>query len=371
MSRLSKAVMLAVGAASTLATWSCQSPYDPTTIAILADTPYGQAQLDQFQVQIDAVNNDPDVDTVIHLGDTKSGGTSCDDAYLDLVRSGFQLFDDPLYYTPGDNEWTDCHRDSNGDFNPIDRLEYIRDTYYRPNLGQSLSSGPGLVAIQSQEFPENQTWFQSGAQIGLIHIVGSNNGLRPWELGANDEDLPGDRVDEVEARTEAAIEWIDRIFDDAESANAAGVLLLIHADMWGVFEFSGGDDMSGFTPIVERLAVRTTAYGKPVLLVNGDSHDYYTWKPLSDVDTHPNAAVYAGRGTDLATVDSSFYHGVGGDIDNLTQVVVEIWDRFDPEPADFGAEDYGWLVVDIDPTTPEVFSFEQRFIDLPAPAEGQ
>ena len=62
-------------------------------------------------------------------------------------------------------------------------------------------------------------------------------------------------------------------------------------------------------------------------------------------------------------VDSTYYHGVGGSIENLTQVVFEVWDRFPPEPAGFGAEDFGWLEVLIDPTDPDVFSIEQHFVE--------
>ena len=340
-----------------------------STIAILGDTPYGETQARNFGFLVDAVNDDEGVDTVIHLGDTKSGGTSCANSYLNWVRDTFLDFEEPLFYTPGDNEWTDCHRDSNGDYNPVNRLLQIRRIYF-DQPGQSLSNAEQTVEFQSDHFPENQTWFQSGVQIGLVHVVGSNNGLRPWALGEDDEDRQVQREREVAARTEAALEWLDEIFDQAEASDAAGAMVVLHADMWGVFEFSGGVDMSGFTPIVEKLAERADAFAKPVLLVNGDSHDFYSWKPLDDSDTHPFAEFYAARGTDLSTVDSEFYHGVGGDIDNLTQVVVEIWDRFAPEPDGFLEEDYGWLVVDIDPDSDEVFSFEQRFVDTSEVFDG-
>jgi hypothetical protein len=31
---------------------------------------------------------------------------------------------------PGDNEWTDCHRKTNGAFNALDRLTYLRSTMF-------------------------------------------------------------------------------------------------------------------------------------------------------------------------------------------------------------------------------------------------
>ncbi|MEL6893302.1 MAG: hypothetical protein AAFP84_17045 [Actinomycetota bacterium] len=356
--------LVAAGSSATSATAPGEH-VQPTTIAVLADTPYGDELAENFDLLIREINTTPGIRTVVHLGDTKSGGTTCDDEYQDSIRAKFRKFRDPLLYTPGDNEWTDCHRDSNGDFNPIKRLAKIRSSYF-DQPGQSLSAGPKQVAYQSAQFPENQMWFQSGVQIGLVHVVGSNNGLREWELGPSATDRRGPRTQEVGARTTAAVKWIDAIFDRAERLDAAGVLVMWHADAFGVFEFSGGDDMSGFTPIVQRLAERTEQFDKPVLLINGDSHDFYEWTPLSDADTHPNAEFYTWRGVDLATVDSAFYHGVGGDIDNLTQVVVEIWDRFAPEPDEsvIDANDFGWLELRIDPSTPEVFSYEQRYLTV-------
>ena len=36
----------------------------------------------------------------------------------------------PLLYTPGDNEWTDCHRPAAGRYNPLERLDAVRATFF-------------------------------------------------------------------------------------------------------------------------------------------------------------------------------------------------------------------------------------------------
>ncbi len=50
----------------------------------------------------------------LHLGDIKSGSTTCTDARFAAALATFESFKDPVVYTPGDNEWTDCHRVNNG-----------------------------------------------------------------------------------------------------------------------------------------------------------------------------------------------------------------------------------------------------------------
>ena len=91
-----------------------ESSAKPMTMAVIGDVPYGSAQEASFGQLIEAVNADPQVREVIHLGDIKSGSTTCTDERFAAVAAAFDTFKDPLLYTPGDNEWTDCHRVNNG-----------------------------------------------------------------------------------------------------------------------------------------------------------------------------------------------------------------------------------------------------------------
>src|SRR4051794_6991098 len=93
--------------------------------AVIGDTPYSTYQIQHFTQGIGEINADADVTRVIHLGDIKSGSTRCDTSDANpntgdftQIKSNFDLFADPLVYTPGDNEWTDCHRANNGGHQP-------------------------------------------------------------------------------------------------------------------------------------------------------------------------------------------------------------------------------------------------------------
>jgi hypothetical protein len=74
------------------------------TYAIIGDTPYGQPQIDNFPDDVAVINADPDVRLVVHLGDIKNGSSRCDTTYFQRIRADFDGFEDPLVYTPGDNE---------------------------------------------------------------------------------------------------------------------------------------------------------------------------------------------------------------------------------------------------------------------------
>jgi hypothetical protein len=89
------------------------------------------AQIANFPNVIGQINADRDVRLVMHAGDIKSGSSLCSDSYFSLIRSDFDQFADPLVYTPGDNEWTDCHRANNGAYNPLERLTAVRTLFFR------------------------------------------------------------------------------------------------------------------------------------------------------------------------------------------------------------------------------------------------
>ncbi|MEP6851830.1 MAG: hypothetical protein ABJA87_04130 [bacterium] len=127
-------------------------PNRPYTFAVIGDIPYGETQIARFPPVIAQINTDPAVQWVDHLGDIKSGSTVCSDAYFRTIRQQFDTFLDPLVYTVGDNEWTDCHRPSNGAYNPLERLAAIRSLFF-PNPGQTLGQHPGLSRVASRPGP--------------------------------------------------------------------------------------------------------------------------------------------------------------------------------------------------------------------------
>ncbi len=114
---------------------------------------------------------------MIHIGDIKAGAALCTDEYFQDIADQFATFTDPLVYTPGDNEWTDCHRANNGGYNPLERLAKVRELFF-PNPGYTLGVPTRIKAQKG--FPENQRWAAANVEFAALHILGSNNGLAPW-----------------------------------------------------------------------------------------------------------------------------------------------------------------------------------------------
>jgi glycerophosphoryl diester phosphodiesterase len=298
------AAVLAAAICATPALATSRSP--ERTLAIIGDTPYGDEQEAAFPRLVADVNDDPDVSAVVHLGDIKNGSSTCDDDRLERLRNLFGTFDDPFLYTPGDNEWTDCHRPAAGGYVPTERLARIRELFYPESEVH--------VRTQTAPFIENQRWSDADVLFALVHVVGSDNGLAPWFGGAETPAQRAERLQEVAAREAAALEWIDRTFAAAEREHARGVVIGMQADT-----FAGS---TAFDRINRRLEDRAREFRRPVLLLQGDTHVYKTDQPLRRAP-------------------------------NLTRIVVE------------GETASEWLRLTIDPRSRAVFTWTRE--QLPPP----
>ncbi|WP_458248325.1 metallophosphoesterase [Streptomyces sp. MAI_2237] len=251
----------------------------PFTFAVIGDMPYGDAEIADFPHVISQINADPDVSFVSHLGDIKNGSTVCSDSYFQMIKSEFDQFEDPLVYTVGDNEWTDCHRPNNGSYNPLERLAKIRQVFFaRP--GFTLGHNSVRVTSQADEgVPENVRYTRAGVAFAAFDVVGSNNSMAPWT--GNTQPTP-EQATEVLSRTASVIESIRDTFAAARHRHDRAVALMMQADM---FDPTVSDpsyaDYYAFQPIVAAIARESVAFDGPVYLFNGDSHLYNSDQPLA------------------------------------------------------------------------------------------
>lgn len=244
----------------------------PLTIAVIGDVRYGTAQEATFGGLIGAINADPKVRIVAHLIDIKSGSTTWSDEPFAVVAAAFETFTDPVVYTPGDNEWTDCHRVNNGSYHPLERLAAVREVFFA-EPGGTLGRHPMRVDYQPALI-ENVRWIASRVAFTARHVIGSNNGLAPWS-GLGHTTPTAAQTAEVSQRIAATFDWIDDTFDTAEVGGLRGVVLAMQADTWDPAP-AGAQEA-----IVARIAERTAAFEGQVLLLQGDSHVYTADNPLS------------------------------------------------------------------------------------------
>lgn len=250
------------------------------TFVALGDMPYGPREqaYPAFKALIAEINRRAPVFT-IHVGDTKSGLDNCSDELLLEQRDFMNSFTAALVYTPGDNEWTDCHRLLGGVYDPLERLAFIRRHYFPTD--ESLGGRPMRLERQADAMPgfepfvENSRFRHDGVWFVTAHVVGSNNNLDDDpDSGVTREFLPRDKANRA---------WLADSFDRAMAADADAVVVAIHADMFGDAFDPQQESFaraSGFKAFGETLAAKARSFRKPVLLLFGDSHAFRILYPF-------------------------------------------------------------------------------------------
>ena len=322
------------------------------TLAVYGDWPYGPDVFAAAPLLIDSINHDPKVRLVLHVGDIHSGSQPCtgaglsslppgsDPTYNEKVFALFEQFKDPLVYTPGDNEWTDCHKRKQFlSGAPLNELAAVRDLFF-PNPGYTLGGRQKQVLSQAQafdpahpsdaQFVENVMWEESQVVFVTLNMPGSNNDGLKWTAPFTNETA---RLQEVAERTAADIRWLAQAFALAEANRAAAVLIALQADMWDPAALPTavppGDGLDGYTGFVHVLAELAVHFGGPVLLINGDSHLFQVDQPLAD----PHSATGLIHGTQA--------------VPNITRITVQ---GSTNKPRE-------WLRLTIDPRAAQVFEW--------------
>jgi hypothetical protein len=289
---------------------SCASPPAPPdgfTFAVFGDTPYSVNEEKLYHAMLRRLDGER-FEFIVHVGDIKSGSTPCTDElfaerYADLNASA-----NPIVYTPGDNEWTDCRRKAAGSMNSLERLARLRQVFF----ANEWSLGKRRIATQVQRqclersaagctcgpYPENRAWTHGGVRFVTLNIPGSDNNVG--------FDAASDA--EARCRNEANRQWLEGAAAASESTNERALAVFIQADPW---ETRHPAVYAGFLAQLKDVAMRLR---KPVLFVHGDSHVYR-------FDT-PFGVPYLAR---LET---------------------------------YGSPQVGWVRVTVDATAPEVFRAE-------------
>jgi hypothetical protein len=242
---------------------------------------------------------------VLHVGDIHSGSTYCTQSYNQTVYNLWTQFKDPLVYTPGDNEWTDCQKSKEGggvknaagqyvDYaagHPVANLALVRSMFF-PEAGVTLGRRKHVTS-QAQafdpafpsdaEYVENVMWTQAGVLFVTINVPGgSNNDDDLWNTGAFGTVRSAPQIQEVAQRNAANVRWLEAAFAQAKAFGAKAVVIGEQADMWDL-DGTGPSiaHIANYEVFIAKIAALTTDFGKPVLLVNGDSHKYRSDNPLT------------------------------------------------------------------------------------------
>jgi hypothetical protein len=282
---------------------------------VFGDGPYRAWEVGRFRRLLHDVNR-TDVVWLIHVGDIFM--YPCTDDNYRRSLNAMNSIDHPVVYTPGDNEWADCHGDIAGGYDPLERLAFLRSFFFAAP-DRSLGAQPMRLESQGEdsthaEFVENARWVRGGFVFATIHMVGAENATEPYPGRGRAHDA------EVARRTDAALAWMDDAFALADSRGLKGVVIAMHGSPGLQYH---PRPRAGYEAFLDRLEVRVKEFGGPVLLIHGDGHTFRVDHSLRDRAT-------------------------GEPLANFTRLET------------FGSPDVGWVRVVVDSVAGEIVVYEPR-----------
>jgi len=310
-------------------------------IGLWGDLPYakiGYGGIDGAKMQALIKDmNSARLDFSIFDGDTKDGSSLCTDANVGSEPARlFGMFQAPVIYVPGDNEWTDCHRINNGGYNPLERLDYIRKNLH----ATPFSFGRHKLRLErqgaaGQAYSENTRWSRENVWFVGLNVPGSNNNkINAGECVSSKSvrtlaDCDADNAEYAE-RNAKNLAWLSESFQAAKAHGSRGIMIVIQADPgfdWPetetVNERLALPGIDGYNDLIDRLVSEAKAFDGQVVLVHGDTHYFKIDKPLA-------------AAKDL--------------IANITRVQT------------FGETNVHWVRATIDPDSRNVFAFEPMIV---------
>jgi len=310
------------------------------SIGLWGDVPYSVHQQTIGVPNLIADLNSSHLAFTVHDGDLKQGsGSPCDNALYVRSESYLNSLVAPAMYTPGDNEWTDCDRASNGGFNSLERLNHIRATMF--DTPYSFGVHRMLQDVQAAPYVEDRRWELGPVTYATLNITGSDNNLT---------DTNPDPA-EYAARNAATIAWMRAAFDDAQAHGSDALMLVMQAnpgfDRFDSLRSAPRDPQTlladlqppdpgagnGYDQFLLALRAEIIDFAKPVVLVHGDSHYFRIDKPLLDRN--------------------------GNRIEWFTRVETP----GDNQGSGNTSNDVQWVKATISPHNPDVFSFEQIIVE--------
>ena len=304
-------------------------------MGLWGDMPYAKSGDAPHIPALIADINASDIAFSMYDGDIKDGSSECVDQIYSDALTMFNSLEKPVFYVPGDNEWTDCHRTNNGGWDNLERLDHVRKVMFptADSLGKTTMAAE-RQGKPGEKFVENVRISMGGATFVGLNVPGSNNNK------VNDEKSCTKKSERTQAqcdadnaeyaeRDTANIAWLKDSFEKAKAAGDKGVMVVIQGDPgFDVPETEDDDesrlaDHDGYAAFLDALIGETMNYDGQVVIVHGDTHFFKIDKPLKDA-----------------------FHL----LPNFTRVQT------------FGSPNIHWIKVDVDPTSRDVFTFHPMIV---------
>jgi hypothetical protein len=263
-----------VGAA---ALFACATPaYAETSrfsFAVIGNTMRSPADEPATQRLIEAIGREREVSFIVYNGNLKGAKEACRDGLYERRHALLETSRPALFFIPGQHDWADCGTAEAGGFDPIERLDLLRQTLFSDTT--SMGQNPLALTRESEvsrfrPFRENVRW-----QVGDTVFVGLN------APSPNNHYLSaGGRNGEFEDRVVANAFWLEHAGEYAKRRDARAIVIFIQGDpdperyerpdRFAWLRFARSPRRDGFLEFKRSLVKLAQSFHGPVLVVHCD-----------------------------------------------------------------------------------------------------
>ncbi|MGH9146395.1 MAG: PKD domain-containing protein, partial [Vicinamibacterales bacterium] len=204
----------------------------PIVLSAVGDVPYSDSEKSEFQEHMDSHDLYSASEFLVHLGDIKSGGSSCAESWYRDMATSLKTLSVPAFIIPGDNEWNDCSNPSQAWAFWTTHLLAIERTFC------------GLPLVERQAVrPENFAFVKNGVLfIGINKVSGG--------LGGG----------ETSTRLQQNADWVTGQLQ-TKGSSVRALVIFAQASPSG-------------SPFESAFRAAASAFAKPVLYIHGDGHSW-------------------------------------------------------------------------------------------------
>lgn len=300
------ALALALACSWPVAAAYAQAPH--YRFAVIANTMQSPADEAPTQRLIDAIGRERGVSFIVYDGNLKGPKEACRDALYERRHAVLETSRPALFFIPGQHDWVDCTSAQAGGFDPVERLDQLRQTL----LGDAQSMGQNPMPLTRESevsrfrpYRENARWQLGDTVFVALNAPSPNNHYL----------TAGGRNGEFEDRVIANAFWLQHAGEYAKRRDARAIVVFIQGDpeperyerpeRFAWLRFGRNSRRDGFLEFKRSLVKLAQTFQRPVLVIHCDDE----------------------RTSGGFVIDQPLRNDKGNQVTNLTRVALAPHDR--------------------------------------------
>ncbi|WP_233411521.1 hypothetical protein [Paraburkholderia kururiensis] len=243
------------------------------SFAVVSGAIRGPADEAATQRLIEAAGLNRNVAFIVYDGNLKGPTEACSDALYERREAVLETARPALIFVPGQYDWVGCSAHDAGDFDPVERLDRLRQTLFADptSMGQTrLPLTRESEVSRFRPYRENVRWQVDDTIFIGLNVPGGNNHYL----------TAGGRNGEFEDRTIANAFWLEHAGEYARRHGARAIVIFIQGDpdperyerpdRFAWLRFARHERRDGYLEFKRSLVKLAETFRGPVVVIHED-----------------------------------------------------------------------------------------------------